>query len=95
MKPYRGLKIGSVIEHELNNLLLREFEFGDALVTITSVEVSPDLLQVKVGIGIIPGEKGQEVLRILENKKRELQYKLLKKTRLRSVPKIIFEISNN
>ncbi len=94
MRFFRGPKIASVLEHELNNLFLRDLEFGGALVTITSVEVSSDLLQAKVRIGIIPEEKVPEVLETLESKKRELQHRLLKKTRLRIVPKLVFEIDS-
>lgn len=79
----------------MNNILIRDFEFGSTLVTIVSVEVSSDLLQAKVRIGIIPEEKSLEVFQALENKRREVQYKLLKKTRLRNVPKLVFEIENH
>lgn len=92
MRPHRELKTASVLERELNNILLRDFEFGGAVVTITSVEVSPDLLQAKVRIGIIPEEKSSEVLQALEAKRKELQHKLLKRTRLRNVPKLVFDI---
>lgn len=79
----------------MNNILIRDFEFGSTLVTIVSVEVSSDLLQAKVRIGIIPEEKSLEVFQALENKRREVQHKLLKKTRLRNVPKLVFEIENH
>ena len=95
MRPFRELKTASILEHELNNILVRDFEFGSTLVTIVSVEVSSDLLQAKVRIGIIPEEKSLEVFQALENKRREVQYKLLKKTRLRNVPKLVFEIENH
>ncbi len=94
MRPFRELKTASILEHELNNILIRDFEFSSTLVTIVSVEVSSDLLQAKVRIGIIPEEKSLEVFQALENKRREVQHKLLKKTRLRNVPKLVFEISN-
>lgn len=95
MKQFRGQKTASVLEHELNGIFLRDFEFGNAIVTITSVEVSSDLLQAKVGIGVIPEEKSSVVLGMLDSKRRELQHKLLKRTRLRNVPKLVFEIEKS
>lgn len=92
MKPYRDLKIASILKHELNNLLLREFEFQETFVTIISVEVSSRLLQARVKLGIIPKEKELEVLAGLQRKHKILEYKLLKKTKLRIVPKLVFEI---
>jgi ribosome-binding factor A len=95
VKLFRRPKIESVLEHELNNLLLRDFDFDGTLVTIISVEVSDDLGQAKVRISVIPKEKSLEVSQALEKKRREVQHKLLKKTRLRSVPKLVFEIENH
>ncbi len=95
MGLFRESRITSVLKHELNNLLLRDFEFGNTFVTITSIEVSSNMLQAKVKIAIIPEENGLKVLRALESKKKELQYKLLKRTRLRSIPRLVFEIENH
>lgn len=92
MKPYRSLKIASLIQQELSQLLVKEFNFEGALVTIIGVEVSEDLLQAKVELGIIPPEKGPGVFTIIEERSRELQHKLLKKMRIKSVPRLRFEI---
>ena len=90
MRPYRNLKIASVIEHELGNLLIREFDFENAIVTIVGVEVSPDLMQAKIKLGIIPFEKSPEIFKLIEEKRRELQHKLLKKMNIRPMPRLKF-----
>jgi len=92
MRPYRNLKIASVIEHELGNLLVREFDFENAIVTIVGVEVSPDLMQAKIKLGIIPFEKSPEIFKLIEEKRRELQHKLLKKMNIRPMPRLKFVI---
>lgn len=92
MKPYRNLKIASLIQQELSHLLIKEFNFEGALVTITRVEVSEDLLQAKVDLGIIPPEKEPEVFNMIERRRKELRYKLLKKMRIRSVPRLRFKV---
>ena len=63
MRQYRNLKIGSLIQEELSKLLIRDINFGDALVTILKVEVDEDLLHARVKLGIIPYEKGPEVFK--------------------------------
>ncbi len=95
MKLHRPARTASIIKRELNNLFLRELEFQGTIVTITAVEVSGDLLQAKVKVGIIPKEKNQEVMQTLEKKRKKLQHKLLKRTRLRNIPKLVFEIDNS
>ncbi len=77
---------------ELSKLLLTEFDFGGTLVTITDVFVDTDLLQARVKLGIIPYEKGPEVYRMVEAKRRELQYQILKKLNIKPLPHLKFEI---
>jgi len=92
MRPFRNLKIASVIEAELGTLLVREFDFGNALVTITGVEVGEDLLRAKVKLGIIPYEQGPRVFKEVERRRGELQHKLVKKLRFKPIPHITFSI---
>ena len=92
MRPYRNLKIASVIGEELGKLLNREFDFGGALVTVTSVEVGTDLLHARVKLGIIPYEKGPEVFRAIGERRGELQHQLLRKMNIRPMPHLEFAI---
>lgn len=95
MRPYRDRKIGNLIQEELSKLLLRNFDFEGALVTVIDVEISPDLLQAKVSLGIIPFEKGPMVFKALEAKRRELQHLLLKKINIKPMPHLRFSIEEN
>lgn len=70
--------------------MLREFNFEDAIVTITDVAVSPDLLQAEVSLGVIPRARGPEVLEILEIRRRELERLVLKKINIRPMPRFKF-----
>lgn len=94
MKTFRNLRVASLVEHELNKLFLQKLEFENALVTITAVEVSSDLLQAKVRLGVIPFEKGPEIFKLLEKRKKELQYRLLRKINIKPMPSLKFEIEN-
>lgn len=92
MRPYRDLKIGNLIQEELSRLILRNFDFDSTLVTVTRVEITPDLLQAKVSLGIIPFEKGPMVFQALEARRRELQHLLLKKINIKPMPHLKFLI---
>lgn len=92
MKFHRPERVSSLIREELNNLILRNLEFPNCLVTITGVAVSPKLEHAKVKINVIPREKILKVLKILEENRRRLQHLLLKKINIKPMPQIRFEV---
>lgn len=92
MRTFRNLRLGELIEHELGMMFAREFDFNGALVTITSVEVSPDLLQATVKLAIIPQERGYIVFEQIEAEERRIRGTLLRKLKLRLFPKLLFKI---
>ncbi len=92
MRPFRNLKAASVIQEELNKIFQEDFNFGEALVTITSVEVSEDMSLAKVKFSVIPFEKEIEVYKIIEGRRREIQRRLLKKMNIKPMPRVEFFI---
>ena len=88
----RILRVNQLIKQEIGQLLSREIDFANVLVTITQVETSPDLRQAKIKISIMPIEKSESVLKILEKNIYHLQQILNKKLKMRTVPKIRFVI---
>jgi len=85
-------KLNELLRQEISNLLLREVDFGNTLVTITKVEASPDLRQARIKISVMPTEQNERVLHILERNIFHLQQLLNKKLTMKIVPKIKFEI---
>jgi len=84
-------RVNQLIKKELSQILLREIEFPtDVLVTITRVESTPNLIQAKVFISVMPEEKTSMVSRILNKKIFELQQKINKRLKMRPVPQIHF-----
>jgi ribosome-binding factor A len=92
MRPYRNLKMASVIRKTLNEMFLRDFDFEGALVTIAEVTIDEKLETARVKLAILPFEKGPETYKIIEARRRELQYKLIRKMNVRLVPRLKFEI---
>jgi len=85
-------RVNQLIKQQISQLLLREIDFGNILVTVTNAEVSADLRQTKIKISVMPAEKGELVLRILERNIFHLQQILNKKLHMKIVPKISFAI---
>ncbi|MCL4391745.1 ribosome-binding factor A [Patescibacteria group bacterium] len=92
MRPYRNLKVGSVIQGELNKIFQSDFDFGGALATITSVEVAEDMSAARVKVSVLPFEKEIEVYKIIEGRRREIQGRLLRKMNIKPMPKLEFSI---
>jgi ribosome-binding factor A len=93
MKPYRNLKIASLIQHELGEMITREFNFDGALVTIVDVMVGDKMEEAFVKLSILPLHRGPEMFKMIDNRRRELQGKLLRKMNIKPMPKLIFKIA--
>ena len=92
MRFHRPERVGKLIMEYLNELLLRQIEVPDALVTITDVEVTKDLNRALVRVSVLPSEKSAEVLKILEKERGRLQFSLSRKLNIKPMPQIVFEI---
>lgn len=92
MRPHRKEKISSLIQAELGKIIERDLEFDGAIVTVTAVEISDDLSQAKIKLGVFPKEEELAVLKVLEGERRHLQFKLLRKINIKPMPTIKFEI---
>ena len=59
--------MNSLIREELGKMFERELEFPEALVTITDVEVNPEMEAAIVNFSVLPSEKSDRVLEILND----------------------------
>jgi ribosome-binding factor A len=88
---FRIEKVNSLIQEELGKIILKEIDvFPGILLTITRVECSTSLFQAKVFISVIPEDRFEEVLSLLNRHIYDLQQMLNKKLKMRPVPKIEF-----
>lgn len=92
MRPYRNLKMADLIEEELGKLITREIYVEGALITITDVFITPDLLQAKVKLGIIPKAKELEAFLAVEKRLPTLRHQLLRKMNVKPMPRLSFEL---
>lgn len=86
-------RINQLIKEKIADILLREITFDkNILVTVQNVNTSRDLKYAKIGVSMIPSEKSEEVLKILEKQTFNIQRELNKSIETKFVPKIKFEI---
>lgn len=88
-------KLNTLIGKELSALLSRELEWPvGVMVSVTNVEVSPDLGHAKVGVSVLPNKYRGSVKTMLLKKRGALQKTLAKKLVLRKFPKLSFYIDD-
>jgi len=85
-------RVNQLIKGQISQLILKEIDFGSVLVTVTEVDTAANLSQSKIKISVLPGEKSEQVMRILKRNVFRLQQVLNKRLAMRIVPKIKFVI---
>jgi ribosome-binding factor A len=91
-KSGRPQKLGDLIQRELSGLLQRELRDPRVgLVTITSVDVSPDLSHAKVFFTILGNEDLKETRAGLKRAAGFLRTRLAKRIKLYTTPELRFE----
>ena len=96
IKSQRQLKVGEELRHLISNALLRSSFYDEHIennnITITEVNVSPDLKNAKVYIMPLGGEKKLDVLNSLNKATGRLKKIISSNLSLRQTPKLIFKI---
>ena len=88
----RTRRVAELMKHELADLLRKDFEFGDALVTIHEVDLTPDLKQAHIYVGIIGREDYQaDAMRKLTRSAHAISQKLSRRVILKNTPILHFK----
>ena len=95
-KSQRQLRVGEELRHLISNALLRETFYDQIIenndITITEVNVSPDLKNAKVYIMPLGGENKFEVLDSLNKANGRIKKLISNNINLRQLPKLQFRI---
>lgn len=89
---HRVERVQKLIRNELGKIMIRETEFGGALVTITEVETDKSLENARVKVSVWPSSRAEVVLKILRKETGRFHHLLFKKINLKPMPLIRFEI---
>ena len=95
-KSQRQLRVGEELRHLISNALLRESFYDQIIenntITVTEVNVSPDLKNAKVYIMPLGGENKFEVLDSLNKSNGRIKKLISSNINLRQIPKLQFKI---
>ena len=95
-KSQRQLKVGEELRHLISNALLRETFYDEYIknnnITITEVNMSPDLKNAKIYIMPLGGKNKIDVLKSLNKVKGRLKKIISTNISLRQTPKLFFQI---
>ena len=96
IKSQRQLKVGEELRHLISDALLRSSFYDEHIennnITITEVNVSPDLKNAKVYVMPLGGKKKLDVLNSLNKATGRLKKIISSNLSLRQTPKLIFKI---
>ncbi len=91
---FRPERAGSLLREELAKIILREIEVPGAVITLTEFEVSKDLTESKVKISVLPSDKSEAALKILEARLPYLRFLLMKQVHIKPMPRLVFMIDH-
>ena len=95
-KSQRQLKVGEELRHLISNALLRENFYDENIknnnITITEVNISPDLKNAKIYIMPLGGKNKIDVLNSLKRVTGRIKKIISKNISLRQTPKLLFQI---
>ena len=83
-------KVNSLLEHEIGNIVLRDFNFSGSLVTLTHVEATANLIEARAYISVMPEDKIDHVIAVLNKGAYDIQQKINSRLNMRPVPRIKF-----
>ena len=96
VRSQRQLKVGEELRHLISNALLRSSFYDEHIennnITVTEVNVSPDLKNAKVYVMPLGGENKADVLNSLDKASGRLKKIISSNISLRQTPKLIFKI---
>ena len=96
IKSQRQLRVGEELRHLISNALLRETFYDQIIenntITVTEVNISPDLKNAKVYIMPLGGENKSDVLDSLRKANGRIKKLISHNINLRQIPKLQFRI---
>ncbi|MCL2501862.1 MAG: 30S ribosome-binding factor RbfA [Bacteroidales bacterium] len=95
----RQLKVGRQLQRDLAQILQQQgmSAYHGAMITVTSVRMSPDLALAKVWVSIFPTARASEVLELLKKHGKMIRGALGRRIakQVRIVPELIFLVDDS
>ena len=92
---HRLLRINELVKRELSGIIAREITFDSAIVSISHVDVVPDLKNAHVFVSVLGDETGASVMAKLEAHRTTLQAELGRHVVLKYTPHLVFHLDDS
>lgn len=90
------LRVSELMRREIGQDIQREFEFPGVLVSIQDVEVTPDLREAQVFVGVIGSdEASREAVQKLNDFRGAIQNRIARRVVLKFTPKLQFRLDDS
>lgn len=95
MSTRRLDKVNELMRREISTVIQRDFEFPDTIVTVAGVEITEDLKEGKVWIGVVGRMHPDQVLEKLNARHGMVQSLVSKRVVLRNTPRFVFRLDDS
>ena len=98
METTRQNKISRLLQKELSEIfLLQTKAMTGVLVSVSAVRISPDMSIARVDLSIFPSDKGEEMVKNINNNMKSIRYELGTRVRhqLRIIPELKFFVDDS
>ena len=93
---HRLARVGEILKRELSTVILREVPSDGALITVNAVDVSPDLRNASVFVGVLgTAAQQRDALARLEQHRAVLQAECAKRVVLKFTPHLHFKLDES
>lgn len=88
-------KVNELLRREIGTTIQRDFEFPGTIVTVIDVDVTDDLKEAKVWIGVVGRMAPAQVLEKLNTRRALVQTAVAKRVVLRNTPRLTFRLDDS
>jgi ribosome-binding factor A len=92
---HRLLRVNELVKRELSGIIAREITFDSAIVSISDVDVAPDLKNARVFVSVLGDETAASVMAKLEAHRAILQAELGRHVVLKYTPHLVFHLDDS
>ena len=92
---HRLLRVNEVVKRELSMIITRDMRFDDVLVTVNTVDVTPDLRNAHVFVSVLGKGNHKAVIAELDDNRVVLQGELMKHVVLKYTPHLTFHLDES
>ena len=87
-------QINSLLNRQLSNIIEKEIDIQNCLITISEVDCLLDLSKAKIYVSILPENMALKVIKILNRNKGKFKKILSSKIKIRKIPQLFFLIDD-